>query len=467
MTEYIKEDDYQYYKESYQEHQAILEVVCDQVTVADKNGIVIRVSDSCAENFGAPKENIIGHSCYELEKKGILSTSVTSEVLKSKREMTIIQETKAGRRLMVTGKPLFDEGGQVYRVINVSHDVTLEEELQRRLQETQNLLGIIKQQIQEEHYVDSPLILGCSEVMGAVFKMIKAVSLINVTILLQGETGVGKSVYANYIHKLSPQREQPFIQINCGAVPADLIESELFGYAPGAFTGASAKGKVGLLAAAKKGTIFLDEISEMPQALQVKLLHILQERKYLRIGETAAKPFTARVIAASNRDLKELVRQGKFREDLYYRLNVVPITIPPLRERSVDIPLLTTHFLRQANNKYNLHKRLSEQAVKKLQSYCWPGNVRELENTVERLTVIAGSDVIDVNDIHAIIPEMEFGMDTGRSGTKLKDILENVEREVLRKALKEQKTTRKIGETLGIDQSTVVKKLKKYNLHAN
>ena len=159
------------------------------------------------------------------------------------------------------------------------------------------------------------------------------------------------------------------------------------------------------MAAAKKGTLFLDEISEMPQALQVKLLHILQERRYLRIGETTAKPFTARVIAASNRDLKELVKQGQFREDLYYRLNVVPITIPPLRERSVDIPLLTTHFLQQANNKYNLHKKISEQAVQKLQMYYWPGNVRELENTIERLTVIAGGDVIDVNDIHSIIPE--------------------------------------------------------------
>lgn len=465
MVEYVKEYDYQYYKESYQEHQAILEVVCDQITVADKDGIFIRVSDSCADNFGIPKENIIGHSCYELEKKGVLSSSVTSAVLKSKREMTIIQETKAGRRLMVTGKPLFDENGQICRVINVSHDVTLENELQRRLRETQDLLGIIKQQMQEEYYIDSPLILGCSEVMESVFKIIKAVSLINVTILLQGETGVGKSVYANYIHKLSQQRDQPFIQINCGAVPADLIESELFGYAPGAFTGASTKGKVGLLAASKNGTLFLDEISEMPQALQVKLLHILQERKYMRIGDTKAKPFTARVIAASNRDLKELVNQGLFREDLYYRLNVVPIVIPPLRERSVDIPLLTTHFLQQANNRYNLHKKISEQVVQKLQKYHWPGNVRELENTVERLVVIASEDVIDVNDIHNIIPEIEFEIDFNHSDTKLKTIMENVEREVLQKALKEQKSTRRIGELLGIDQSTVVKKLKKYNLH--
>lgn len=458
------EHDYQYYKESYQEHNAILEVVYDQITIADKDGVFIRISDSCADNFGVPKEKIIGHSCYELERKGVLSSSITSEVLKSKREMTLIQETKAGRRLMVTGKPLFDEKGHIYRVINVSHDITLEDELQRRLQETEDILGLMKKQIQQEHSSELPLLLGCSEAMKSVLRTIKAVSLLNVTLLLGGETGVGKSVYANYIHNLSPQHDQPFIQINCGAIPADLIESELFGYAPGAFTGASSKGKVGLLAAAKKGTIFLDEISEMPQFLQVKLLHILQERKYMRIGETVAKPFTARVIAASNRDLKKLVEQGEFREDLYYRLNVVPITIPPLRERRADIPLLAAHFLQLVNNKYNLHKKISEQAMVKLQNYSWPGNVRELENMVERLVVVVGKDNIEASDIEGILPEAEMEIPIREEGEKLKDIVERVEKEVLQSALKEQKTTRKIAETLGIDQSTVVKKLKKYNL---
>lgn len=458
------EYDYQYYKESYQEHKAILDVVYDQITIADKNGVFIRISGSCADNFGVPKEKIIGHSCYELEKKGILSSSITSAVLKSKREMTLIQETKAGRRLMVTGKPLFDEKGNIYRVINVSHDITLEEELHRRLQETEELLGLIKQQIQEEHSSEPQLLLGCSEAMRSVLRIIKTVSLLNVTILLGGETGVGKSVYASYIHKLSPQCDQPFIQINCGAIPADLIESELFGYAPGAFTGASTKGKVGLLAAAKKGTIFLDEISEMPQFLQVKLLHILQERKYMRIGDTVEKPFTARVIAASNRNLKELVRQGMFREDLYYRLNVVPITIPPLRDRQEDIPLLITHFLRQTNHKYNLHKKISEQAMLLLQKYSWPGNVRELENTIERLVVTVGEACIEDSDVNGIVKENECGGSAKASGETLKDIMERVEKDVLQNALKELKTTRKIAETLGIDQSTVVKKLKKYNL---
>ena len=456
--------DYEYQKEYQKEYSEILKVIYDQITITDKNGVFIRISDSCADNFGIPKEKIIGHSCYELERKGILSSSVTSAVLKSKREITMIQETKGGHRLMVTGKPLFDENGQLYRIINISHDVTLEEELQRRLRETEDLLCLIKQQVQEGHSSENPLLLGCSKTMQFVFKTIKSVSLTNITILLNGETGVGKSVFAKYIHSLSPQKDQPFIQINCGAVPSDLIESELFGYAPGAFTGASPKGKEGLLAAAKKGTIFLDEISEMPLPLQVKLLHVLQEKKYMRIGETNAKPFTARVIAASNRDLKELVKQGDFREDLFYRLNVVPITIPPLRERRADIPLFTTHFLQLANDKYNLHKKFSKQAILQLQNYSWPGNVRELENTIERLVVIVETDLIDVDDINSIIPEINLQISPHESGKTLKDILEHMEKEVLQNALNEHKTTRKIAESLGIDQSTDVKNLKKYNL---
>lgn len=424
------EHDYQYYKEAYKEHQAILEVICDQITIADKDGVFVRISDSCADNLGTSKEKIIGHSCYELEKKGIFSCSVTSAVLKAKREITLIQETKAGRRL----------------------------------QETEDLLEMIKQQMQQEHSVDSPLLLGTSQAMQSVLKIIKAVALLNVTILLSGETGVGKSVYARYIHNMSPQNNQPFIQINCGAVPAELIESELFGYAPGSFTGANAKGKEGLLAAAKKGTLFLDEISEMPQALQVKLLHILQERKYIRIGETTERPFKARIIAASNKDLKTLVEQGLFREDLYYRLNVIPIKIPALRERRADIPLLATHFLQLANDKYSFHKKISEQGLLKLQNYSWPGNVRELENTVERLAIVVGKNLIDAEDIRGVIPEMQFDIMPGGNEKKLKDIMESIEKEIFRRVLEEQKTTRKIAEELGIDQSTVVKKLKKYQL---
>lgn len=458
------EDTLQYYKQAYLEQEAILEVVYDQITVANHDGVFIRISQSCAKNFGIPKEEILGHSCYELEKRGILSSSVTAAVLKSGREVTLIQETKGGKRLMVTGKPLFDEQGKIHRVVNISRDVTMEEKLKSRLQELEDLLALIKQQIRQDHPAGSPLLLGCSPAMQAVFKTIDAVASLNTTVLLQGETGVGKSVYARYIHNLGPSREQPFVQINCGAIPGELIESELFGYAPGSFTGANKKGKEGLLSAAKEGTVFLDEISEMPQPLQVRLLHVLQERSFTRIGDTESRPFRARVISAANRDLKTLVNQGLFREDLYYRLNVVPIVIPPLRERKDDISLLAKHFLQLVNDKYDLHKEISDQALAQLQQYTWPGNVRELENAIERLVVISNHGVIDVEDLDTCLPGFSAMSRPQASGSRLSDILEQVERDVLIQAQQEYRTTRRMAEALGIDQSTVVKKMKKYGL---
>lgn len=446
-------------------NQDILEAVYDQITVADKNGVFIRISDSCAENFGVPKEKIIGHSCYELEQNGVLRPSITAAVLESQKELNIIQETKSGRRLMVLGKPLFDDKGEIIGVVNLSHDVTQEGDLQNRLKETEEILRLIKRQVLQERSPATPgLLLGCCEKIQPVLKTIQAVAPLNATILLSGESGVGKSAYAHFIHNLGPQKTQPFVQVNCGAIPADLIESELFGYASGAFTGANAKGKSGLLAAAGNGTILLDEISEMPLLLQVKLLHVLQERKYMRVGETTERAFTARVIAASNKDLKELVKKGLFREDLYYRLNVVPITIPPLRERKEDIPLFIAYFLQAANNKYNLHKKISAQGIQRLQQYSWPGNVRELENTVERLVVISENSNIEASDIDALIPEISVETPSVPANASLKEIMEKVEKDILRRALQEQKTTRKVAEALGIEQSTVVKKMKKYNL---
>lgn len=463
----MMDDSLQYYKQAYLEQEAILELVYDQITVANREGVFIRISQSCANNFGVSKDEIIGHSCYELEKKGIFDSSVTAAVLQSGHEVTMIQETKGGKRLMVTGKPLTDDSGKIYRIVNISRDITLEEELRQRLQETEDLLKIIRQQVQRDSAANTPLLLGCSASMQSVFKTIEAIASLNTTVLLQGETGVGKSVYAKYIHNLGPNRDQPFVQINCGAIPNELIESELFGYEPGAFTGANKKGKEGLLFAAKKGTVFLDEISEMPPPLQVRLLHVLQERQVTKIGDTVARPFQARVISAANRDLKDLVQKGQFREDLFYRLNVVPLVIPPLRERQSDIPLLARHFLGLVNEKYNLHKELTEKAFIQLQTYHWPGNVRELENTIERLAVITGTDAIDASDIINVLPDQSYIPSAANSGLTLTQILERVEKEVLQKALAEHVTTRRMAEALGIDQSTVVKKLKKYQIHAN
>lgn len=455
---------YDYYKESYNELLAMLDVICDQVTIADGKGMFIRISKSCEKNFGVSRSNIIGSTCYELERKGIFSSSSTSAVLKEKKEVTLIQTTKSGRKLMVTGKPLFDEDGNIYRVINVSSDITKEESLENRLMKTEEALNMIKKEILEDNKrVNQNTIVGNSNLIHRTLKTLNAVSALNVTVLLSGETGVGKSLYARYLHNISPKRSEPFIQINCGAMPADLIESELFGYSSGAFTGANKNGKVGLLEASQKGTLFLDEISAMPYNLQVKLLHVLQEKSYFRLGETKERKFEARVIAASNENLEKLVSEGLFREDLFYRLNVVPIEIPSLRKRKEDIPLLATHFIKITNQKYNFNKKLTKNALIRLQDYNWPGNVRQLENSIERILVITQKDIIDEFDLDDVL----FNSEPNREIIKtknLKESLENFERNILKDLIDSGKSTREIATILEINQSTVVRKIKKHNL---
>lgn len=460
----MKYDD-QYYKDAFLEQQAVLDIIYDQVTVTDRDGVFIRISHSCAENFGVPNDEILGHSCYELEKKHVLDISATTEVIKKQKKINLIQKTKAEKYLMVTGIPLFDANGDLYRVINVSHDVTLQKQLQQQLDETREQLVAIKEQLSKSKSTEIPMIFGSSSAMQKIKKLVKIIAPLSVTVLLNGETGVGKSLFAKYIHLNSGNGDRPFIQVNCGAIPAELIESELFGYVSGAFTGADPHGKEGMLASAKNGTLFLDEISEMPYPLQVKLLHVLQERSYMKIGETEARPFNARIIAASNLDLEEQVNKGLFRKDLYFRLNVFPITIPPLRERVEDIPMLAQFFLCKINEKYNLKKKMSKEALEILKNYNWPGNVRELENTIERVAVLAPENVITIEDVANI--NSSFKSTVAMSITKdtsLKSALEIVECQILKKTLEEYHTTRKMAEVLGIDQSTVVKKLQKYNL---
>lgn len=459
----IKEE-LEYYKQINNELETIFEMAFDQITVADGNGVFLRISKSCEENFGWPREKILGSSAYDLEKHGVFSRSATVAVLEEKQEVTLIQETLGKKKLMVTGKPMHDEKGNIYRVINISKDITELETLKNELKDTEDVLKAIREQLVKQNTKPKSVLIGNSEAMKPVMNFIDLVAPLNTTVLIQGETGVGKSVFARRIHDLGPNKDEPFIHINCGAIPSELLESELFGYVSGAFTSASKKGKEGLLTAAKNGTIFLDEISEMSLPLQVKLLHVLQEKHVMKLGDTVSHEIKAKIITAANKDLKDLVKQGKFREDLYYRLSVVPITIPPLRERKDDITLLVQYFTQKMNERYNLHKYFSDDALKKLMNYSWPGNVRELENTVERLIIMTPNNTIEENDIDKLFRASDMMISNDNNKKTLPEILADVEKKVLLVALKEHKTTRQIGEALGIDQSTVVKKLKKYDL---
>ena len=293
------------------------------------------------------------------------------------------------------------------------------------------------------------------------------VAQVDSTVLITGESGTGKELLAETIHANSARKEGPFIKVNCGAIPESLLESELFGYDAGAFTGARKEGKAGYFELANSGTLFLDEIGDLPLNLQVKLLRVIQSREIVRVGGIKPLKVDIRIVAATNRNLVDMVRRKEFREDLYYRLNVVPINVPPLRQRKEEIPSLVVHFLQVFNRKYKQVKRISPEVIDLFMEYDWPGNVRELENLMERLVVITPSDTITVQDLPS-----HFGNLAKDWSNKvhvldivpLREAVESVEKQILEKAYVQFRTTRQMARALKVDASTVVRKAAKYGI---
>lgn len=312
-----------------------------------------------------------------------------------------------------------------------------------------------------------PVIVGKNQRMREIFSLIDKVARTDSTVLIHGETGTGKELVAKAIHYRSRRKDKPLVTINCGAIPEELLESELFGYIKGAFTGA-VRDKKGRFEVANGGTVFLDEVSEMSPALQVKLLRVLQEREFERIGDVKTIKVDIRVIAATNQDLEELVRRGRFREDLYYRLNVIPIYIPPLRERRDDIPLLLSYFLRLFNEKRGGHlEGFSPEAMALLVNYDWPGNVRELEHLVERLVVLKGEGVVHPEDL----PEKVRGgksfapLSSMERGWDLSTAVSAFERQLILEALRRTNGVKsKAAKLLGIKRTTLLDKIKRNGL---
>lgn len=328
---------------------------------------------------------------------------------------------------------------------------------------------LLRSQLQELHRFDR--MVGRSRPMQALYKIIERVAKTDSTVLILGESGTGKELIANAIHSSSPRRDKPLVPINCGAIPEELMESELFGHERGAFTGAL-KERKGRFELANWGTVFLDEIGEMSQKLQVKLLRFLQERKFERVGSSRTIEVDVRVLAATNKDLEEEVAASKFREDLFYRLNVIPIHVPPLRERTGDIPLLVQHFLLQHCQKKEIpQKTMSSATLDVLLHYDWPGNVRELENVIERLVILVEADEIQVDDLPPRMRRHESSearplMEIGDEGVDLKKILDDLENHLILEALKKSGGVKnKAANLLGLNRTTLIEKLKKKRIH--
>ncbi|MFP3392530.1 sigma-54 interaction domain-containing protein [Brevibacillus sp. SIMBA_040] len=448
----------------------ILNALADGIFISDAQGTTLWLNNASENLCGIPKSEIIGKNVSELEEMGIFNPSVTRLVLESGKPTTTIQLVNRKGKFLVTGHIIPDEDGRPELIIAHSRDITEAARASSQLEETVALLKRYSEEIQlmkwEASQSSSQTLIGNSRSYLALLELMKKAAPIDTTILIRGETGVGKSYLAEQIHQLSERSNEPFIHVNCSAIPETLIESELFGYHKGAFTGASHSGKIGLVKMADKGTLFLDEISELPYHLQSKLLLLLQNKTFMPIGGTKTYTADIRIITATNANLQDLVRLGKFRHDLYYRLNILPIHVPPLRERKDDVFPLLHHNLQKFNRKHNQKRRFTSEVLDVLHQYDWPGNVRELENLVERIVITSKLDEIQVTDLPEelrSIRELEEGLLTLGS-LSLTERMEKIEVEFIMQALRTHKTTRKTASSLGITQSLLMRRIKKYEI---
>jgi len=437
-----------------------LESSYDGLHILDKNGNTLYINEACVRIEGVDIEEMFSKDIRSLVEAGVYSQSVTLMVLETKESHTIRQTTKNGNEVLVTGTPIFDDDGEVEMVIVNSRDVTDLNTLRRNLSASKYQLDDLK--LEHKRFYE---VIANSTQMQRILSTALYISRVDSTVLLTGESGVGKGVLARFIHDNGPRAEKPFIKVDCSSIPENLLESELFGYEKGAFTGASQSGKIGLLEMAEGGTVFLDEIGEMPMSMQPKIMRAIQDLEIQPVGSKTIKKLDVRFIAATNIDLREAIEKKEFREDLYYRLNVIPIEVPPLRERKEDIPALINQMINRINAMYYFRKKLSSEAMSQLIQYPWPGNVRQLENTVERILVSTESDLVQVKDLPSEIvrwkPDSENSIDI--YNTSYKDLLAAYDKRILQTAIEQEGSIPKAAKVLGVDATTIRRKLAKFD----
>ncbi|MDM5231058.1 sigma-54 interaction domain-containing protein [Lysinibacillus pakistanensis] len=445
----------------------------DGIVISDAKGKIMYQNPAYERITELSTEFCIGKNLQSLVDKGIIDVSASLKAIKGNRAITISQKIKTGKSVLVSAVPIRNKQGEIIKIVNNVRDLTQLNNLETEIQQLEIKNQRIHEELQQLKGISDPKysIIAHSTQMKDVIDRALRVAQIDSGVLIQGPSGVGKEKIVDLIHRNSIRKDGPLIKINCGAIPESLLESELFGYESGSFTGATKKGKAGLFEAANNGTIFLDEIGEMPLQLQVKLLRILQEREVVRIGGTTPIQVDVRVIAATNRNLSDMIEEMKFREDLYYRLNIIPIKIPPLEQRVEDIIPLIYHFTNNLNIKYGLNRSFSSEVLETFANYKWPGNVRELQNIVERVVLMSQHSEITMDDLQR---ELNLNSDSSIQVSNsnalithhlpLKDQIESFEESIIREAIKIYPSIRKAAIALKIDQSTLVRKLQKYKI---
>ncbi|MEG1278586.1 MAG: sigma 54-interacting transcriptional regulator [Cellulosilyticaceae bacterium] len=442
----------------------------DGILMTDGEGNIIYVNSQYEDITGLKKNDIMNKNLSTLLNNKTINKAISLEVLKTGKSTSTTHRYITGKSAISSAMPIFDDNKKIIGVINNTRDIEdlarLKEEIKVHIakeekanQEINHLKNLINK---KEDYIF------ISKAMKNTEKLASKVAKFDSTVMIYGESGTGKEVLSKYIHSLSPRKDNIFIKVNCAAIPKELFESELFGYEKGAFTGASSNGKIGLFELANGGTLFLDEIGELELSVQSKLLRAIQEKEITRVGGKNRIKLDIRVIAATNRNLEMEVENKKFRQDLYFRLNVFPITIPPLRERYEDVEVFINHFINKLNNKYKTHKFISKEALDYLLRYDYPGNVRELENLVEYLFVLS-ERTIEVEMIpgkilsHIMISDYKSGSNLIKK-EKLNYLMNLYEKTIIEDTIIKYNTLEEASKVLGIHYSTLSRKMNKYEL---
>jgi len=425
----------------------------DEVYITDNNYKLVYVNKSCARHYGATQEEMIGKTSFDFNQEKWWGPAFLTPMYKDKKAYSARQKLANGTEVLTIATPIFDDNDNIkYVVMNVRDDV--------------NDIDLYNGQCDPDFFHDDEVassFIFKSNSMNKVYSMASKISNLDTTCIISGETGVGKTMLAKHIHKMGTKRDKPFIAVNCAGLPSELIESELFGYSKGAFTGANQGGKKGFLELADGGTLLLDEISELPLAAQAKILHIVQEKEFFPVGGNESIKVDVRIIAATNKSLKSLVKLGQFREDLYYRLNVVDLYIPPLRKRVDDIPHLVYFFLGEFSKKYNLNRKITDRALDVLINYEWKGNIRELKHIIERMVVTSDTVILDLNQL----PTSLFGIEDQSDNYDDEDMtfddkMDIYEGYLIRSAYEKDKSSRKIAESLNLSQTRATKLIQKH-----
>ncbi|WP_418271686.1 sigma 54-interacting transcriptional regulator [Intestinimonas sp.] len=446
----------------FEELNVCLESSHDGIMVSDGMGNVIRLNAALEKLIGVKRRDILGRNVADLVQEGVYESSAILQVIETGKTATVVIDHN-GRQLLITGSPVYNANSAMTAVVANIRDMSELNDLRQKLEQQQmiaekyskELAHIARQQSAQTSFV------ACSREMKTILATIHSISEVDSTVLISGESGTGKEMVVNEIYASSMRSCRPIIKVNCGAIPPALFESELFGYEDGAFTGARRKGKPGFFELAHMGTLFLDEVGELPLEMQVKLLRVLQEGEIIRIGGSKPISVDVRIIAATNRDLWEMTEEGTFRQDLYYRLNVINIEVPPLRQRRDDIIPLVMHMLERFNQKYGKHKEIPIELGKVLRELPWRGNVRELENLIENLVVLCPEDVLTPEHLPV---RYQRGQNPAsqveiRGILPMKDMVRRAERQLIANAQAQYSSMQEVARALGVDVSTISRKL--------